>query len=105
MRLRVRLKRERHQGERWLLKGGPGWVKSGQNQSMKRRIWLVPAFILLFAVPASAQHKSEVSSKFLALESKWNDAYKRGDIDAMNALVADDFIITTEDGLIYSKAG
>lgn len=52
------------------------------------------------------QKKSnDVSKVILALESKWNDAYKRGDIDAMNALLADDFIITVEDGVTYSKAG
>ena len=44
-------------------------------------------------------------SKVLALEAKWNDAYKRGDFATMNSLLADDFIITVEDGTTYSKAG
>src|SRR5215469_9782871 len=72
---------------------------------MKAEYGLLPLSYCLSAVLAAAQHKSEVASKFLVLESKWKGAYKRSDIDAMNALVADDFIITTEDGLIYSKAG
>jgi len=53
-----------------------------------------------------AQKKSSDPSKaVLALESKWNDAYRRGDIDALNVLLADDFIITVEDGTTYSKSG
>ena len=48
---------------------------------------------------ATAQNNLDaVSSKILALENKWNTAYKRGDIAAMGALLADDFIITLEDG-------
>lgn len=39
------------------------------------------------------------------LEEEWNDAYKRSDIVAFNTLLADDFIITVEDGGTYSKAG
>jgi ketosteroid isomerase-like protein len=39
------------------------------------------------------------------LESKWNDAYRQGDIAVLNALLADDFIITVEDGTTYSKSG
>ena len=52
-----------------------------------------------------AQQESELSSKILALESKWNEAYKRNDISTMNSLLADDFIITVEDGTTYSKSG
>lgn len=75
------------------------------NHSMKLQRWLAAAFVLAAAIPAGAQQKSEATSKFLSLESKWNDAYKHGDIDAMNALVTDDFIITVEDGVTFSKAG
>jgi ketosteroid isomerase-like protein len=52
-----------------------------------------------------AQQKSEQASKILALEAKWNEAYKRNDIATMNSLLADDFIITVEDGSTYSKSG
>jgi|SRR5215469_2052460 len=73
---------------------------------MTLRPWLVAALFFASASFLVAQKKSNDSSKVMrALESKWNDAYKRGDIDAMNALLADDFIITTEDGATYSKAG
>jgi len=46
-----------------------------------------------------------LESKILALERKWNDAYQRSDITQMDSLLADDFIITIEDGSTYSKNG
>jgi ketosteroid isomerase-like protein len=55
---------------------------------------------------AMAQNKPDsASSKILAFESKWNTAYKQGDVQTMNSLLADDFIITVEDGTTYSKSG
>ncbi|HEV2101651.1 MAG TPA: nuclear transport factor 2 family protein [Candidatus Acidoferrum sp.] len=51
------------------------------------------------------QQKSDATSKILALENKWNEAYKQGDVATMNSLLADDFIITVEDGTTFSKAG
>ena len=55
---------------------------------------------------AQAQNKSEgLSTKIMALENKWNIAYQKGDISALNLLLADDFIITVEDGSTFSKPG
>jgi ketosteroid isomerase-like protein len=54
---------------------------------------------------AASQQKSDAASKILALESKWNEAYKQGNVATMNSLLADDFIITVEDGSTFSKAG
>lgn len=69
----------------------------------------LPAALLLFlALPAAfsrPQQMSETASKIVALEGKWNEAYKRGDVAAMNSLLADDFVITTEDGATFSKTG
>ena len=45
------------------------------------------------------------SAIILGLEAKWNAAYDRGDIATMNTLLADDFIITIEDGSTFSKSG
>ena len=72
---------------------------------MKTNKWVLVAFFAAAALVSAAQQKSGPASTFLALEEKWNDAYKRGDIEAMNALLADDFIITVEDGATYSKTG
>ena len=54
---------------------------------------------------AVAQKPDALSAKILALEKEWNTAYNHNDIAAMNSLLADDFIITTEDGKTYSKSG
>jgi ketosteroid isomerase-like protein len=54
----------------------------------------------------TAQNKPEsASAKILAIEDKWNAAYKRGDVAAMESLLAEDFIITLEDGSTLSKSG
>ncbi len=67
-------------------------------------------FVVLVAICASnlvvAQNNAgTLESKILALERKWNDAYQRSDITQMDSLLADDFIITIEDGSTYSKNG
>ncbi len=63
------------------------------------------AFLWACAVmPLPAQKESE-AAKITALENKWNASYKARDVSAMNALLADDFLITIEDGTTYSKTG
>lgn len=73
------------------------------------RVKLFLAAVLLLVASAAnfpaPQQKSDAGSKILALENKWNEAYKQGDVAAMNSLLADDFIITVEDGATFSKAG
>jgi ketosteroid isomerase-like protein len=74
---------------------------------MKTKLLLV-TFLLsvnLAATFSAPQQQSESASKILALEDKWNEAYKQGDVATMNSLLADDFIITVEDGTTFSKAG
>jgi ketosteroid isomerase-like protein len=75
---------------------------------MKFQLWICTLAVLnLLAVnEAAAQTKLDpTSAKIVALENKWNDAYKRGDAATMESLLADDFIITVEDGSTYSKSG
>ena len=75
---------------------------------MKIRISLfVVASLAVWALDSAvAQNKPDtLSSKILALENRWNAAYKRGDIATMESLLADDFIITLEDGSTLSKSG
>ena len=75
---------------------------------MKSGIATLLAACILLASPnlAQAQTKSEgPSAKIMALENKWNIAYQKGDITALNTLLADDFIITVEDGSTFSKPG
>jgi ketosteroid isomerase-like protein len=67
---------------------------------------LVASLAVLTLHFAGAQNKPDAeASRILALENKWNAAYKRGDIAAMESLLAPDFIITVEDGSTFSKSG
>ena len=75
---------------------------------MKIDIWFV--VIAAFAAPlchyaVAAGKQSTPASDVLTLEQKWNDVYKRSDVATMNTLLADDYIITTEDGSTFSKMG
>lgn len=51
-----------------------------------------------------AQEKSD-SEAVRALEMKWTESYKQRNIEILSSLLADDFVITVEDGSVYSKAG
>ena len=75
---------------------------------MKTRLSLLLSLSFAFWAfhPSAAQKKADPASfKITALEAKWNDAYKRNDPAGMEALLAEDFIITVEDGTTFSKTG
>jgi len=74
---------------------------------MRARIFTILVFCLFgcFAVRNSAQEKSDVDTTIRALESKWVDAYKQRQSIAMAALLAEDYVITLEDGSTYGKVG
>jgi ketosteroid isomerase-like protein len=61
---------------------------------------LVAAYILNL----SAQDKPDAAA-VRALELKWTQSYKERNIDILSSLLAEDFVITIEDGSVYSKAG
>jgi ketosteroid isomerase-like protein len=64
-------------------------------------------FLILIAGLASilpAQEKSDAAT-IRGLEQKWTESYKQHDIALLSSLLADDFVITIEDGNVYSKAG
>ncbi|MGH9497638.1 MAG: nuclear transport factor 2 family protein [Terriglobales bacterium] len=62
---------------------------------------------LIYCLPMllSAQQSSPEGEKILALEKKWTESYKHRDIGLLSSLLAEDFIITVEDGSTYGKAG
>ncbi len=74
---------------------------------MKFGAWLLGAVLAAScaAISSVAQQKPGAVSEVLALEAKWNDAYQQRDFVTMNSLLAEDFIITVEDGTTYSKSG
>jgi len=62
------------------------------------------ALLGCLAVSDLAQEKAEVDA-IRILESKWVDAYKQRRIAAVAALLAEDYVITLEDGSTYGKVG
>jgi ketosteroid isomerase-like protein len=62
--------------------------------------------LCLLAAPAAmlAQEKSDAAT-IRSLELKWTQSYKERSIDILSSLLAEDFVITIEDGSVYSKAG
>lgn len=57
------------------------------------------------AMLSFAEQKPDATSKISALEKSWCDAYKQRDVATMSSLLAEDFIITVEDGSTYGKVG
>lgn len=60
--------------------------------------------LLAASMGLMAQEKSEATA-VRALELKWTESYKQRSIDILSSLLADDFVITIEDGRVYSKTG
>lgn len=73
---------------------------------MRARIFSALAVGLFgcFAIRNLAQEKPDAAT-IRALESKWVDAYKQRQIAAVASLLADDYVITQEDGSVYGKVG
>ena len=69
-----------------------------------RSTWMSLLFLLAFGAALSAQDKSDAVA-IRKLEEKWTESYKLRHIDILSSLLADEFVITVEDGSVYSKAG
>ena len=65
---------------------------------------LILCLLIAAAGTSPAQEKSDAAT-VRALELKWTESYKERSIDILSSLLAEDFVITIEDGSIYSKAG
>jgi ketosteroid isomerase-like protein len=74
---------------------------------MLKPVLLRPLLCALCILPvlSAAQQKSQDPEKILALEKKWTEAYKHRDISILSSLLAEDFVITVEDGSTYGKEG
>jgi ketosteroid isomerase-like protein len=65
---------------------------------------LVLCLLAALAIRLPAQEKSDAAT-IRALELKWTESYKQHSIDILSGLLAEDFVITIEDGSVFSKAG
>ena len=67
---------------------------------------ILKLLLVLCLMPALATaQKSPDAEKVLSLEKKWTESYKNRQIDMLSSMLADDFVITVEDGNTYSKSG
>src|SRR3977135_1615805 len=55
--------------------------------------------------PLAAQQERDPANSIRKLEEKWTESYKKRQIDNLSSLLAEDFVITVEDGNTYSKSG
>ena len=62
--------------------------------------------LVLLAVPflSVAQDSTKDSSKIIAMENLWNRAELNNDAAAVQLLLADDFVMTVAEGILYNKA-
>lgn len=65
---------------------------------------LVLSLFAVFAVGLPAQEQSD-AAYVRSLELKWTESYKQRQVDILSTLLADDFVITIENGSTYSKTG
>jgi len=70
----------------------------------KNLLLITGLIIACSAANSLAQEKSEATT-IRALELKWTESYKQRSIDILSSLLAEEFVITVEDGNVYSKAG
>jgi len=78
-----------------------------QQQAMRAQLFPKLAMLCLFGLPllANAQRGSTDVEKIVALEKKWTEAYKQRDVSMLSSLLAEDFVITVEDGSTYGRLG
>lgn len=83
-----------------------GHSKLCNKEAMTSRPGRKAFIFFLWCLPLlSAQQKASDSAKIVALEKQWTEAYKHRDIAILSSLLAEDFVITVEDGNTYGKAG
>lgn len=72
-----------------------------------KKSWpLVLCLLAASAVSLPAQDKDKSDAATIRnMELKWTQSYKQHSIDILSSLLAEDFVITIEDGSIFSKAG
>jgi ketosteroid isomerase-like protein len=74
-------------------------------QKMRAQKLLLACLVVCLSVPLLPQQTSPEAAKILALEQQWTDAYRQRNIKLLTSMLAEDFIITVEDGSLYGKVG
>jgi ketosteroid isomerase-like protein len=68
------------------------------------RRWLFGAALVSFLLGQACAQTKDIAA-ILVKENEWNETFKTSDHAAMRALLAEDYLITEEDGKIYDKEG
>jgi ketosteroid isomerase-like protein len=78
-----------------------------RNNSMNLRAASALLFYALAGIvlPVSAQEKPDAAATIRSLELKWTESYKQRQVAILDSLLAEDFVITIEDGSTYGKTG
>jgi len=72
----------------------------------RKHLPLILCLLATFRIPALTQDKDKSDAATVrALEMKWTESYKQRSIDILSSMLAEDFVITIEDGSVFSKAG
>lgn len=75
------------------------------NVRMRLQV-LAIALVSIGFLPTSAwAQKGSDNNSVLGLEKKWTEAYRDRNINILSSLLAEDFVITVEDGSTYGKEG
>ncbi len=70
-----------------------------------RGLLLSLAVLLCYWPFTAASQETSDSATIRNLETKWAEAYKKRQVDVLSSLIADDYVITFEDGSVYGKVG
>src|SRR5579864_6118704 len=76
-----------------------------RNKPMRNSVRFVAACALLLAGSVMTAQENSDAATVRALELKWTESYKQHNIEILSSLLSDEFVITIEDGSVYSKAG
>jgi ketosteroid isomerase-like protein len=68
------------------------------------QVCLVVAVVIAVASPANAQRVKSDQDTLIELEQKWDVAFRNRDATFIETLLADDFVVTYEDGTRGDKA-
>ena len=69
-----------------------------------KNLLVILCLLATSSVRAAAQEKPDAAT-IRSLEMKWTESYKQRSVEILSSLLANDFVITIEDGSIYSKVG
>jgi ketosteroid isomerase-like protein len=76
------------------------------NRLAPRFIFLLSGTLLVcVGMHVAAQEASAPAAQVRKLEEQWTAAYRARQINILSSLLAEDFVITVEDGKTYSKEG